>query len=98
MVTQSTDCEFCKSLADITDAMEVRVELHNIIKDFTSLPVRPILQRGQPEFISLLHLKKFPWVLPSFEYDTQEQLIADLGEVIRPAEAKVQEFRGLQPG
>jgi hypothetical protein len=86
-------------VADITDATEVRVELHNIIEDFTSLPVQPILLRGQPEFISLQHLKKFPWVLPSFEYDTSEQLITNLGErVIRPAEAKVLKLRQAHPG
>jgi hypothetical protein len=82
-------------VADITDATEVRVELHNIIRDFPSVPVQPILLCGQPEFFSLQHLKKFPWVLPSFEYNTQKQLLADLDEgVIRPAEAKVLELRG----
>ena len=85
-------------IADITDATEVRVELHNIIKDFTSLPVQPILLRGQPEFVSLLHLKNFPWLLPSFEYDTEENLLANLDKsVVGPAEAKVMELRGANP-
>jgi uncharacterized protein YjbI with pentapeptide repeats len=38
-------------IADITDATEVRVELHNIARDFPSLAVQPILLRGQPEFV-----------------------------------------------
>src|SRR5215212_11631592 len=64
-------------IADITDATEVRVELHNIVRDFTSLPVQPILLRGRGEFVSLPgHLTKFPWVLPTFEYESQDHLLA----------------------
>ena len=86
-------------IADITDATEVRVELHNVVRDFTSLPVQPILLRGQPAFVSLSHLSKFPWLLPSFEYDTEEHLLANLDEsVIGPAEAKVRQLRGSQSG
>ncbi len=84
-------------IADITDATEVRVELNNIIPKFTSLPVQPILLRGEQEFVSLLRLKKFPWVLPSFEYDSLEHLLANLEEsVVGPAEAKVLELRGTR--
>lgn len=84
-------------VADITDATEVRVELHNIIRDFTSLPVQPILLLGEPEFVSLSHLKKFPWLLPSFEYKNEEHLLANLDtSIIGPAEAKVLELRGSQ--
>ena len=86
-------------IADITDATEVRVELHTIIRDFPSLPVQPILLRGRGEFVSMQNLKNFPWLLPTFEYDTQEQLIADLNKrVILPAEAKLLELREPQPG
>jgi hypothetical protein len=82
-------------IADITDATEVRVELHKIVKDFTSLAVQPILLKGQPEFVSFSHLKKFPWLLPSFEYDSQKHLLANLGtSVISRAEGKVLELRG----
>jgi Pentapeptide repeats (8 copies) len=81
-------------IADITDATEVRAELHNIVRDFPSLAVQPILRRGHPEFVSLSHLKKFPWLLPAFEYDHQEQLLAVLDKgIIDPAAAKVLELR-----
>ena len=67
---------------------------HNVVRDFTSLPVQPILLRGQLEFVSLPHLKRFPWLLPSFEYDTEEHLLANLDQkVVGPAEAKVLEIR-----
>jgi hypothetical protein len=81
-------------IADITDAAEVRAELPNILRDFTSLPVQPILLRGQPEFISMQHLKKFPWLLPTFEYNSQEHLLGSLHkDVVGPAEAKALELR-----
>jgi hypothetical protein len=78
-------------VADVTDATEVRAELHNIIPGFPSLPVQPILLRGRGEFVSLLgHLAEFPWVLRTFEYESQDQLLANLDEgVIEPAEAYV---------
>jgi transposase len=85
-------------IADITDATEVRVELHGIVPLFPSLAVQPILLRGQPEFISVQNLRRFPWVLPSFEYDTTEHLLANLNEhVVAPAEAKVRELQRPQP-
>jgi hypothetical protein len=81
-------------IADITDATEVRVELHNIVRNFTSLPVQLILLRGHPEFVSLAHLTKFPWVLPIFEYDDREHLLASLGKsIVTPAEEAARKFR-----
>jgi uncharacterized protein YjbI with pentapeptide repeats len=82
-------------IADMTDATDVRVELHNIIEDFTSLAVQPILLKGQPEFVSLSHRKKYPWLLPTFEYESLEDLLANLGTSVIPrAEEKVLELRG----
>jgi hypothetical protein len=82
-------------IADITDATEVRVELHTVVRDFTSLPVQPILLRGHPPFVSMSSLKSFPWLLPSFEYETQKHLLANLDKsVVGPAEANVLELRG----
>jgi hypothetical protein len=76
-------------IADVTDATEVRVELHKIVPDFPSLPIQPILLRGHREFMSLSYLRKFPWVLPIFEYDHQEHLLASLDKnIVAPAEAK----------
>jgi uncharacterized protein YjbI with pentapeptide repeats len=75
-------------IADVTDAAEVRVELHNIVRDFPSLPVQPILLRGHPKFVSQLHLEKFPWFLPTFEYEDPRDLLASL-DVVADAETKV---------
>ncbi len=76
-------------VADVTDATEVRAELHNIIPAFPSLPIRPILLCSRVEFVSLGHLAEFPWVLPTFEYEGHEHLLANLERVIEPAVAYV---------
>jgi hypothetical protein len=81
-------------IADVTDATEVRAELHSIVPDFTSLPIQLILLRGHAEFVSLSHLRKFPWVLPIFEYDNREHLLANLEQsVVSPAEDAARKFR-----
>jgi Pentapeptide repeats (8 copies) len=75
-------------IADVTDATEVRAELHNIVSDFPSLPIQPILLRGHPEFVSQPHLQRFPWFLPTFEYEDPGHLLASL-DIVADAEAKV---------
>jgi hypothetical protein len=81
-------------IADVTDATEVRAELHSIVPNFTSLPVQLILLRDQRAFVSLSHLARFPWVLPVFEYDDENHLLASLDErVVSPAIAGAQRLR-----
>jgi uncharacterized protein YjbI with pentapeptide repeats len=83
-------------IADITDATEVRVELHSIVPAFPSLAIQPILLKGHSEFVSFpSHLKSFTWLLETFEYDGPEDLLANLDKsVIGRAEEKVLELRG----
>jgi Pentapeptide repeats (8 copies) len=75
-------------IADVTDATEVRAELHKIVPDFPSLPVQPILLRGHLEFVSHPYLQRFPWFLPTFEYDDPGHLLASL-DIVADVEAKV---------
>jgi len=40
-------------------------------------------------------IRKFPWVLKPYRYDSQEHLLANLDRsVVDPSEAKVLELRG----
>ena len=56
--------------------------------------LQPLLLNGSGEYGMFEHFRRYPWVLPIYRYDSQDQLIADLSErVIRPAEIKVQELR-----
>jgi hypothetical protein len=82
-------------VADLTDATEVRAELHNIVPDFPSLPVQPLVLTGAKEFVSLPgNLAKYPWVLPTFEYRDLDHLLTNLDKaVIAPAEDKVKKIR-----
>lgn len=77
-------------VADVTEATEVRAELHTIVHDFPSLPIQPIVLKGKKEFVSLPgHLTRFPWVLRTYEYEDREHLLANLSNaVIEPAVAR----------
>lgn len=77
-------------VADVTDATEVRAELHDIVPEFPSLPIQPIVLKGKREFVSLLgHLIRLPSVLPTYEYQDIGHLLTNLKKaVIDPAVAK----------
>jgi Pentapeptide repeats (8 copies) len=81
-------------LADITDAKSIPQELNVIVPHLPSVPVQPILLRESSEYGMFEHYMRYPWVLPIHRYDTQSQLITDLGErVIKPAERMAFELR-----
>jgi hypothetical protein len=77
-------------IADITDPSSIPYELATVVPT-TPVPVQPILLSGRSEFAMFENLRRrYHWVLTTHRYDSQMQLIADLGEkVIRPAELKV---------
>ena len=81
-------------IADLSDAKGMLQELRTIVPNLPSVPVHPIIlameEPGMFDFYR--HMHRF---LKVHRYDSQEHLIADLGErVIRPAETKVQELWG----
>lgn len=81
-------------LADVTDAKEVRAELHEIVPEFPSLPVRPLLREGDTEFISLSkHLRKYPWMLEVFQYVSLQDMTSRLDELLALPEKKAVELR-----
>jgi hypothetical protein len=83
-------------IADISDAKSVLQELRAIVPDLPSVPVQPIILAMQEEPGMFDHYRSFRSFLTAHRYTSQEQLLADLSEkVIRPAELKVRELRGL---
>ena len=80
-------------VADVTDATEVRAELGNIVPKFTTLPIQPLVLAGKEQPITLKHLIKFPWVLPTFVYRDLDHLLGNLNNaVIGPAILKRREL------
>jgi hypothetical protein len=82
-------------IADLTDPSSIPYELATVVPT-TPVPLQPILLSGSSEFAMFQDLRRrHHWVLTTHHYDSQEQLIADLGEkVIRPAELKVLDLQG----
>jgi uncharacterized protein YjbI with pentapeptide repeats len=80
-------------IADLTDPSSIPYELATVVPN-TPVPVQPILLSGSSEFAMFRDLRlRHPWVLTTHRYDSQMQLIADLGEkVIAPAEGKAEEL------
>lgn len=81
-------------IADITDAKSIPAELALIVPNLPSVPVKPISLSSDYEYGLFDHIKKFPWVLEVFLYNTPEELLKSLEEkVINPTEEKVRELR-----
>jgi hypothetical protein len=82
-------------VADVTDAKSVLHELRAIVPDLPSVPVIPIIRAKQVKPGMFDFYRNRPSFLKIHRYDSQAQLIADLGEkVIRPAELKASKLRG----
>jgi uncharacterized protein YjbI with pentapeptide repeats len=82
-------------IADITDARSIPQELMAIVPALPSVPVQPLLLTSQREYGMFEHFKRFPWVLPAFEYRDEGHVIGSLdSHVIGPAEAKAKEQTG----
>jgi hypothetical protein len=75
-------------IVEITNPRSAPMELLAVATNY-GVPIVPIVQKRTRPFALFAAMRKFPWVLPPYEYATQRRLIADLNsEVIKPAMAE----------
>jgi hypothetical protein len=70
-------------VADLTDALEVRSELMQIVPTSPRLPVQPILEAGASAYSTFAtDVEPYPWVLPSISYQADAASLDALVERI----------------
>jgi len=75
-------------VADVTDAKSIPQELSEIIPRLPSVPVQPILLRGDPGYAMFEHWKGYRTMLPVFEYRDQAHLLDNVRRaIVEPVEA-----------
>lgn len=80
-------------IADITDAKAVPVELERIVPQLPSVAIQPIVLCSDSKYSLFEHIERYPWVLRTYQYENQEELLASIEEkIIVPAEEKVVEL------
>jgi Pentapeptide repeats (8 copies) len=76
-------------IADLTDPSSIPKELEAIVPGL-AVPVQPLLLEASRPYAMFKDYWKYDWVLPVYQYEGLEPLLATLAEkVIAPAEAKV---------
>jgi uncharacterized protein YjbI with pentapeptide repeats len=87
-------------IADLTDPRSIPHELATIVPHLRTTPVQP-LRHGDSDVYSMFDdLRAYPWVLPTFSYQDQKELLTRIEDkVISPAANKAEELRKtIRPG
>lgn len=84
-------------IADLTDAKSVLQELREIVPSSPSLPVQPLLLGSQDEPGMLDSFLRYPWFLEPHRYDSLEELLGQLDDILQPAVAMSRLTKGDEP-
>lgn len=80
-------------IADISDPLNIPLELSTVIPNTPSVPVQLIIQSTQIPYSMIAEHYRYPQVLPIYRYENTEQLLESLMDsVIAPAEKKANEI------
>lgn len=81
-------------LADLSDPSSIPHELATIIPYLRTTPVRLIKQKGSSGYTMIEDYERsYQWVLRTYEYNDGPALIAELPQVINPANEMAEKFR-----
>ncbi len=81
-------------IADVSAPRSVPQELEAIVRQLTSVPVKPIIQTGERPWGGFASLAPYPWLLELYEYDNVGALLQSFDSaVIKPAEMKLLELK-----
>jgi hypothetical protein len=81
-------------IVDVTNPRSAPLELQAIVPEIM-VPVRPIIEVGQPPFAMLQDLAKYDWVFPLLSYSSLDALAEALDDkIIKLAEARFVELMG----
>jgi hypothetical protein len=67
-------------IADLSEAKSVLQELRGVVPDLPSVPVQPLILASQDEPGMFDFFHRYPWVLTTYRYATQEHLLANLDD------------------
>ena len=80
-------------IADLTDPSSIPHELATVVPFLRTTPVLPLRLAGSGGYSMFDDFSAYSWVLKTHEYKDGDSLIADLAEVIAPAEEMATNFR-----